>query len=109
MDSWQKARLAAEEIIPKITLEERAHWCSKPGYKCYNVLLDGKSLGTVEHGDETIERGPKGARYVTRRWTRKRWRYSNIALASARLYYDSRKRAVAELVEHLIAQGKLKV
>ena len=107
----REIREQAEKLAPRVTLTEREH--HREGYKRFQVHLGETSLGFVEHGDETLERRPKGAVYVTRRWTRKRWvedpdsRY-RIPWAG-RLYYGSRKAAIQALLETLLRHEKLAV
>jgi hypothetical protein len=109
-DEMAKVRRHAEAALPHVVLEERAHYSSRPGYKCYAVFLVGEPVGTVENADETIERKPRGSRIVTRRWTRKSWVYSGgIGIWSRGLHFETRKRAVLELLEHLARDGKLPV
>jgi hypothetical protein len=107
MASWLEAKRGAEALNPKLTLQERDHWRATEGYKRYDVVLDGKVLGLVEQRDETLERRTRGSRTVNYRWNRKAWGYEAPGLDSHRLYYLTRKRAISELVEHLILKGLL--
>ncbi len=111
-DSWIEASRKAEALQPKVELVERVHWAAKlqghEGYKSYNVMLNGKYIGRVENVREHIYR--KAGRLITRSWHRKAWQPIQAdGTSTAGLYYQTRKRAVYELLYHLILQGKLKV
>lgn len=111
MNSWINASHKAEAVALKVELEKRTYWASDlpdhKGYKRYYVKLDGKVIGRVENVREHVYR--KAGRLITRSWHRKAWSYTSESIHSAGLYYLTRKRAVYELLYHLILRGKLEV
>ena len=112
MDRWIEASRKAEALALKVELVEGEHWAKNlsdhQGYKRYDVKLGKKVIGRVENVREHVYR--KAGRLITRSWHRKAWQYYGEGLVStAGLYYLTRKRAVYELLYHMILHGKLKV
>jgi len=96
----------AEKLAARASLSEIPHFIE--GYKRYEVRLDGVVVGRVENVRETVERKPKGLRYVTARRTRKSWSYHSSDVAfSTSFPLPTRKRALQGLFEHLIRHGNL--
>ena len=77
----------------------------------YSVTVAGVMIGRVYASTETIERRPKGARYVTSRWSRPCWRYEverpHRETHHFLFAYASRIKAAADLVSFAIEPGGL--
>lgn len=114
-DTLRVRAILSQKTADKIELVEVPSKDDRAGYKRYEVMLRKKRIGSVMHADETVDLKRPGDRFVYRRWTRKRWRYDVPAeVAGARLmkgirsrslYYETRKRAVYELIEDLLRNG----
>lgn len=110
MDHWYTAKNTAEQLVHQVVLVERPfspEYRAADGYKHYDVHLDGKVLGSVLNGDETIERRTPGKRYVNARWTRKCWIYDSRDTQHVRMCYQTRKKAMLELLTRLVHTDKL--
>ena len=82
-----------------------------PDDRCFAVTIAGVMIGRVYASTETIERRPKGARYVTSRWSRPCWRYEverpHRETHHFLFAYASRIKAAADLVSFAIEPGGL--
>lgn len=81
----------------------------KVRYHSYNVMIGALVLGTVEQGDETLERRTKGKVYVNARWTRVAWRWKRMDLrhGSSIGFFESRKRALRDLIGYMVRHALL--
>lgn len=77
----------------------------------FTVTVAGVMIGRVYASTETIERRPKGARYVTSRWSRPYWRYEverpHRETHHFLFAYASRIKAASDLVSFAIEPGGL--
>lgn len=67
----------------------------------YNVFVGGECIGRVRKGTAIMERRPKGARFVTKRWDAVRW-FGECPTNIRNGRYapkENRKRATEEVVE----------
>lgn len=99
-----------EKILPQIVLEECKHYLSDmekyAKYKNYAVKLDGKTIGWVANVQETTHR--MAGRLIARTFKKKSWDYESPEIRRhSGLTYSSRKRAIEELISHLVRSGKL--
>jgi hypothetical protein len=93
----------AKKLVKQVTYRELE---ASPPHRRFEVLLKNKVIGHADLCNETIERRPRGARYVTRRWTRLSWQAQLIMGQYHGLFYRSRKKAVEAMLEDYLRKDK---
>jgi hypothetical protein len=67
----------------------------------WDVLLDGEKVGEIRYEMVSRERGPRQARYVTKRWSVPGWLYRHTAEAGRGIFSwseaTSRKQAIERI------------
>lgn len=77
------------------------------GGKSFGAFWNGQRIGTVWQVFPTFERKTPGRMYVNARWTSKRprWKSEIEGARYTRLFYETKRRAVEELVrDYLIKE-----
>lgn len=77
--------------------------------KTYAVVVDGATIGTVFQEFQLMQKIRAGSRIADRSWYSVRWRIQPLkngkATGRSRAAYETRKSAVADLVESAAQQG----
>jgi hypothetical protein len=69
----------------------------------YAVYSDGVFVGHVANEMVTFEKSRPGKNYVDRRWQSPRWKFYEEDSVRCRVYFETRDRAVAELLAQVAA------